>query len=344
MTGNSVLHIEMRRWADILVVAPASANLLSKAAYGIADNFVLSVMRAWDFRKPCALCPAMNTAMWLHPTTKESITRLTSWGWEVLGPVEKVLACNERGNGAMVSVQEIKQYLLAKWVKRTGGVNALTDANLQLHGMLINSAQHSQVTESEPARRVDPKLNHTAETADLYAPAPSSGEKSGAVRMTLSEDVQPRLNGTSTTTQKSSAVGTTRTTTATSAPTEGGAVTATAAATRTAVAAVNVTAAAAAEATKPLPHKVVDVSKHSTATSTTTGTAVSTPSVATRVRDVVLQSFLLGVGIGVGLVAAQWVVGALSPAGGTKGTSDGVAAQVGTALRGATGGVHRATV
>ena len=79
LIGNSVLHIEMRRWADILVVAPASANLISKASYGIADNFVLSVLRAWDFRKPCIICPAMNTAMWLHPTTKESLNRLKSW-------------------------------------------------------------------------------------------------------------------------------------------------------------------------------------------------------------------------------------------------------------------------
>jgi len=84
--GNSVLHIEMRRWADVLIVAPASANVIAKSSYGIADNFVLSVMRAWDFRKPCILCPAMNTVMWTHPSTQESLSRLQAWGWMVLDP------------------------------------------------------------------------------------------------------------------------------------------------------------------------------------------------------------------------------------------------------------------
>ncbi|KAJ1432808.1 flavoprotein [Ochromonadaceae sp. CCMP2298] len=112
--GHSVLHIEVRRWADIFIVAPASANVISKAASGICDNFVLSVMRAWDFTKPCAMCPAMNTAMWNHPTTRSSLNSLEAWGWEVLGPCEKVLACNEKGKGAMASVQDIKAYLCEK--------------------------------------------------------------------------------------------------------------------------------------------------------------------------------------------------------------------------------------
>jgi hypothetical protein len=97
------------------VVAPASANVLSKAAFGITDNFILSIMRAWDFEKPCILCPAMNTFMWTHPATKDSIGRLKAFGWEVLGPVEKLLACNEVGNGAMVSVQAIKDRLVAEF-------------------------------------------------------------------------------------------------------------------------------------------------------------------------------------------------------------------------------------
>jgi phosphopantothenoylcysteine decarboxylase len=116
--GHSVLHIEVRRWADFFLVAPASANVISKASSGICDNFVLSVMRAWDFTKPCAMCPAMNTAMWNHPTTRSSLSRLQSWGWEVLGPVEKMLACNEKGKGAMASVQDIKSFLENKDLSR----------------------------------------------------------------------------------------------------------------------------------------------------------------------------------------------------------------------------------
>jgi len=112
--GHSVLHIEVRRWADVFIVAPASANVLSKASQGVCDNFVLSVMRAWDFTKPCVLCPAMNTAMWNHPTTVESLRRLQQWGWDVLNPVEKMLACKEKGKGAMVSVEAIRDFLLEK--------------------------------------------------------------------------------------------------------------------------------------------------------------------------------------------------------------------------------------
>ena len=154
----------MRRWADILVVAPASANLISKASYGIADNFVLSVLRAWDFRKPCIICPAMNTAMWLHPTTKESLNRLKSWGYEILGPVEKILACNEKGNGAMVSVQDIKSFLLAKWAQRLGlHSNALTNANLELH----STGSTSQIT-TDSVGGVGGGLNNTTATSDLY--------------------------------------------------------------------------------------------------------------------------------------------------------------------------------
>lgn len=108
------------------VVAPASANVLSKAAFGITDNFILSIMRAWDFEKPCILCPAMNTFMWTHPATKDSIGRLKAFGWEVLGPVEKLLACNEVGNGAMVSVQAIKDRLVAEFFPSKEGETKTT--------------------------------------------------------------------------------------------------------------------------------------------------------------------------------------------------------------------------
>jgi phosphopantothenoylcysteine decarboxylase len=109
--GNDVLHIELRRWADVLLIAPASANFLAKASMGCADNLLLSVVRAWDFNKPCFLCPAMNTFMWDHPVTAPTIKTLESWGFEVLGPVVKMLACKEVGNGAMISVDAIVHHI-----------------------------------------------------------------------------------------------------------------------------------------------------------------------------------------------------------------------------------------
>jgi phosphopantothenoylcysteine decarboxylase len=121
--GDDVLHIVLRRWADIFVIAPASANLLGKAASGVTDNLLLSIMRAWDLQnstKPCILCPAMNTVMWDHPATAATIEVLTGWGWMTVGPVEKMLACQERGNGAMASVSDIVQAVNTAFQSITG--------------------------------------------------------------------------------------------------------------------------------------------------------------------------------------------------------------------------------
>ena len=115
--GDAILHIELRRWADLLVIAPLSCNSMAKMTMGIADNLLLSVVRAWDTtgdiegsKKKCIVAAAMNTAMWEHPVTKKQLKVLEEeWGWkengdgwvEVLRPVEKELACGDSGNGAM---------------------------------------------------------------------------------------------------------------------------------------------------------------------------------------------------------------------------------------------------
>src|SRR5262249_27603308 len=66
---DPVLHIELRRWADMLVIAPLDANTLAKLAAGLADNCLTCVWRAWDPNRPVILAPAMNTLMWEHPLT-----------------------------------------------------------------------------------------------------------------------------------------------------------------------------------------------------------------------------------------------------------------------------------
>lgn len=123
--GDSILHIELRRWADVMVIAPLSANSLAKVALGLSNNLVTSVVRAWDAtgmidaprnhlrreygdKKVIMVAPAMNTAMWSHPVTASHMRMLdTEWsvengGWyEVLRPIEKQLACGDTGSGAM---------------------------------------------------------------------------------------------------------------------------------------------------------------------------------------------------------------------------------------------------
>lgn len=106
--GDPVLHIELRRWADLFVVAPCSADTMAKIAHGICDNLLLSVARAWDFTKPMLLAPAMNTLMWDHPATAGQLQILNDWGVTVIDPVEKRLACADVGIGALASPDAIR--------------------------------------------------------------------------------------------------------------------------------------------------------------------------------------------------------------------------------------------
>src|SRR5262249_47273042 len=66
---DPVLHIELRRWADLFLIAPLDANTLAKLACGLSDNCLTCVWRAWDPKRPVVLAPAMNTLMWEHPLT-----------------------------------------------------------------------------------------------------------------------------------------------------------------------------------------------------------------------------------------------------------------------------------
>lgn len=105
--GDDVMHISIGKWADILLIAPASANLLGKAASGVCDNMVLSILRAWDLSKPCIICPAMNSKMYDHPITLENLRVLSSWGYVVINPIRKLLACQDYGTGALAEVSHI---------------------------------------------------------------------------------------------------------------------------------------------------------------------------------------------------------------------------------------------
>ena len=67
--NDGVLHIDLQKWADMIVVLPASADIIAKLSVGISDTFLLTVLKAWDLKKPCLIFPAMNTNMWNHPST-----------------------------------------------------------------------------------------------------------------------------------------------------------------------------------------------------------------------------------------------------------------------------------
>ncbi|CAM9200328.1 unnamed protein product, partial [Chrysoparadoxa australica] len=107
--GEPVVHIMLREWADVLLIAPLSANTLAKLANGICDNLMTCVCRAWDFTtpKPMLVAPAMNTHMWSHPFSGQHLRTLEALGAVVIPPVVKVLACGDKGVGAMASVDTI---------------------------------------------------------------------------------------------------------------------------------------------------------------------------------------------------------------------------------------------
>jgi len=114
--GDPILHIELRRWADIILVAPCSANTLSKLASGACDNLVTSVLRATTAITPVYVFPAMNTHMYLHPLTEIHLSVVTTaLGYTVVGPIGKNLACGDVGTGAMTEWLEIVQIVVNKF-------------------------------------------------------------------------------------------------------------------------------------------------------------------------------------------------------------------------------------
>jgi phosphopantothenoylcysteine decarboxylase len=132
--NDPVLHIELRRWAELLLIAPLDANTLAKLAVGLSDNCLTCVWRAWDPARPMLLAPAMNTFMWQHPLTRRHLRQLivdhggnvdnsdllqlneeelVDWlnahcpRLRMVGPISKQLACGDVGIGGMSEVANI---------------------------------------------------------------------------------------------------------------------------------------------------------------------------------------------------------------------------------------------
>jgi len=98
-------HISLSRWADIILVAPITANTISKLSSGASDDLASTVILASD--KDIYLAPAMNVRMWDHPSTKENINKLKNYGYKIIGPDIGDMACGEFGKGKMSEPSEI---------------------------------------------------------------------------------------------------------------------------------------------------------------------------------------------------------------------------------------------
>ena len=124
----SMGHIELARWADAVLIAPATANLMARLAAGMADDLLTTACLATD--APLLLAPAMNVAMWRHAATQRNVRQLRTDGAMLLGPAEGEQACGEFGPGRMMEPAEIVDAVVAALHSSTclAGVNVLVTA------------------------------------------------------------------------------------------------------------------------------------------------------------------------------------------------------------------------
>ncbi len=106
-------HIELARWADAVLVAPASAHVIARLAQGLADDLLTTLCLATE--APLLLAPAMNRLMWAHPATQQNSRTLEQRGVTLLGPAAGEQACGETGVGRMLEVEELLQALDGHW-------------------------------------------------------------------------------------------------------------------------------------------------------------------------------------------------------------------------------------
>ena len=99
-------HISLKDWGEMLVVAPATANIIGKVAGGIADDALSTLLLAFS-GKPVIMAPAMNCEMWAHPAVQRNVATLKSWGIRMVGPEEGELACGVSGVGRMAEPEAI---------------------------------------------------------------------------------------------------------------------------------------------------------------------------------------------------------------------------------------------
>lgn len=125
-------HIELARWADIVLVAPATANTIAKLAHGLADDLLSTIVLATQ--APILVAPAMNQQMWAAQVTQQNCSKLVSLGMQLLGPASGEQACGELGYGRMLEPQELADKV-AQFIHR-----AQPDAQLLLDKHIVITA------------------------------------------------------------------------------------------------------------------------------------------------------------------------------------------------------------
>ena len=107
ITPKEVKHISLAEKADLMLIAPATANIIGKIANGIADDFLSTVVMAAANATPVYIAPAMNTNMYENPIVQANIEKLRSYGYRFIEPKQSLLACGTVGKGALADVDDI---------------------------------------------------------------------------------------------------------------------------------------------------------------------------------------------------------------------------------------------
>ncbi len=141
-------HIQLSRQADLIVVAPATANLLARAASGLADDLATTLLLTTD--KRVLFAPAMNVRMWLHPATRRNVARLSADGALFVGPEDGEMACGEYGPGRMSEPPQIVEAICAALSAPAGDAGLLAGRHFVLAG------RHIVVTSGPTHEPIDP--------------------------------------------------------------------------------------------------------------------------------------------------------------------------------------------
>ena len=160
---ETMAHISLGRDADMVLIAPATANTIAKLAVGLADDLLSTTVLAT--RAKVLICPAMNSRMYSHPATTQNITRLKELGYTVIDPDCGMMACKEQGDGRLPEWEEVKEYV----------AQALTPQDLQQHRILVTAGPTREPL--DPARF----LSNRSSGKMGYALAQSACRRGGEV-------------------------------------------------------------------------------------------------------------------------------------------------------------------
>lgn len=148
-------HIELSRDADLVVVAPATANIMARMANGLADDMATTLLLATD--KPVLVAPAMNVRMWVHPATQRNIERLKKDGVAFIGPNDGEMACGEYGPGRMAEPLEIVAAIEAQFGKPLPAHLALVQPQAAVQPLLQDLKGRRAIVTSGPTHEpIDP--------------------------------------------------------------------------------------------------------------------------------------------------------------------------------------------